>query len=410
MSEIQITSINGMGAITDLGGGSFSTTGMEANDHMHISEDFLDSAGVVGSGDYAVAQASVPGKKVTVSGGTVYVLNSNYSALSLSEQKFWRAKMGGDTDVTITDNTSGNPRIDIICLKVDATVTPDGEATNVASLVAIAGTPAASPTAPAVPDDHLLLAQVAVANGFASITTANITDKRTFCAVNNSLGWIQVADTWAYASADAPTFVITIPAGGLLKYSVGQKIRLTQTTVKYFIITAVADTTLTVYGGTDYTLTNATITNPCFSMLKAPFGFPLNPAKWSVVVTDVSSRQQSSPSAATWYNLGSVSISLPIGNWNVGYIVTMAYSYTSTGNVLVTLSTANNSESDNDLTVYSGLTLSGLYGVTLGTSKLLLIASKTVYYLNTQSGYAVTNIYNLNNVRKLTIQAICAYL
>lgn len=187
MSDIQVTSINGMGAITDLGGGSFSTTGMEANDHMHISEDFIQDAGVVGSTDFAVAQASVPGKKVTVSGGVAYVLNSDYSALSLSEQKYWRVKMSGDTDVTITDNTSGNPRIDIICIKVDPTATPDDEATNVATLVAVEGTPAASPSVPATPDDYLKLAEVAVANGFTSILNADITDTRVLSTLQNGI-------------------------------------------------------------------------------------------------------------------------------------------------------------------------------------------------------------------------------
>lgn len=187
MSDIQVTSINGMGAITDLGGGSFSTTGMEANDHMHISEDFVGSAGIVGSGDFEVTQAATPGKKVTVAGGVAYVLNADFSALSLSEQKYWRAKMSGDTDVTITDNISGNPRIDIICIKVDPTATPDGEATNVASLVAVVGTPAASPSAPATPDHHLKLAEVEVANGFTSIVNANITDNRVIASISNRI-------------------------------------------------------------------------------------------------------------------------------------------------------------------------------------------------------------------------------
>lgn len=271
MSEIQVTSINGMGAITDLGGGSFSTTGMEANDHMHVSEDFIQGAGVVKSSDYTVAQASVPGKKVTVSGGVAYVLNSDYSDLSLAEQKYWRCKMAGDTDVTITDNISGNPRIDIICIKVDPTATPNGEATNVATLVAVAGTPAASPTVPATPDDYLKLADVAVANGFTSILNANITDRSALVSIcDNNGGWTSVTGTWAYASATT----ITVPSGAVSRYQKGDKIKLTQTTDKYFYIIGVADTVLTITGGDVYTLTNATIINPQFSRLVSPIGFP----------------------------------------------------------------------------------------------------------------------------------------
>jgi hypothetical protein len=41
----------------------------------------------------------------------------------------------------------------------------------------------------------------------------------------------------------------------------GDKIKLTQTTVKYFYIVGVANTLLTVTGGSDYTVANAAITN-----------------------------------------------------------------------------------------------------------------------------------------------------
>jgi len=83
-------------------------------------------------------------------------------------------------------------------------------------------------------------------------------------------GWIPAQETWAYASATT----ITVPSGATSKYSVGDKIKLTQTTVKYFYITAVADTTLTVTGGTDYTVANAAITSPYYSEATSPVGFP----------------------------------------------------------------------------------------------------------------------------------------
>jgi len=66
-------------------------------------------------------------------------------------------------------------------------------------------------------------------------------------------GWLISNETWTYASADAPTFTFTISGDKTTKYYPGQRIKLTQTTVKYFIITAVAyaspNTTITVYGG-----------------------------------------------------------------------------------------------------------------------------------------------------------------
>jgi hypothetical protein len=83
-------------------------------------------------------------------------------------------------------------------------------------------------------------------------------------------GWVSVTDAWTYASATT----ITVPSDATTKYSIGDKIKLTQTTVKYFYITAVAATTLTITGGSDYTLVNAAITGVYFSKMATPLGFP----------------------------------------------------------------------------------------------------------------------------------------
>jgi hypothetical protein len=84
-------------------------------------------------------------------------------------------------------------------------------------------------------------------------------------------GWVPVSDTWTYASATT----ITVPSGAASIYSVGDKVKITQTTAKYFYITGVADTTLTVYAGSDYTVANAAITSPCYSKALTPIDFPV---------------------------------------------------------------------------------------------------------------------------------------
>lgn len=83
-------------------------------------------------------------------------------------------------------------------------------------------------------------------------------------------GWTIANETWAYASATT----ITVPAGAASKYGKGDKIKLTQTTVKYFYIVGVADTVLTVTGGTDYTVANAAISANYYSKIANPQGFP----------------------------------------------------------------------------------------------------------------------------------------
>lgn len=83
-------------------------------------------------------------------------------------------------------------------------------------------------------------------------------------------GWIPGSGTWAYASAT--TF--TVPADDAARMSVGTKIWLTQTTSKYFYVTGISGTTITVTAGSDYTVANAAITAPYFSNDATPQGFP----------------------------------------------------------------------------------------------------------------------------------------
>ena len=82
-------------------------------------------------------------------------------------------------------------------------------------------------------------------------------------------GWISADEAWVYASAST----ITVPSGAVSKYRVGDKIKLTQITVKYFYIVGVADTLLTITGGTSYTLTAEVISSNYYSHSN-PVGFP----------------------------------------------------------------------------------------------------------------------------------------
>jgi hypothetical protein len=224
---------------------------------------------------------------------------------------------------------------------------------------------------------------------------------------------------WTYDSADAPTYVISVDNDQTTIISVGMKLRLTHAAAtKYFIVTAVGAfgagvTLITVYGGTDYTLAAGAITVPYYSPVKAPFGFPLNPAKWTVEITDVTSRVQATPTSNQYYNLGAVSISIPIGLWNTSYSVFAVLVDATAGNWLlyVTLSTANNNASDADFIAAIRFGDIIHLGVTLTKTKTLSIASKTSYYLNTAAGAAnCDNIYNRNDLSKLIIRAVSAYL
>ena len=236
-----------------------------------------------------------------------------------------------------------------------------------------------------------------------------------------STGWLSAGEDWTFASADSPTFTFTISGDKSAKYSPGMRIRIDQSGIKYFIITSVSysspDTTITVYGGTDYTMTSATIESPCYSMLKAPVGFPLDPTKWTVTVTDSTRRSKTTDiSDSTWYNINAAAqISVPVGVWNVSYMVYGSSSVTATPawhSVRVCLSSSSNSCSDN-LSLHEHLVLTDLDNNLLSVATFKVVTTaKTTYYVNIQcsASTAITLLQYYNDLYPMVIKAECAYL
>jgi hypothetical protein len=169
-------------------------------------------------------------------------------------------------------------------------------------------------------------------------------------------------------------------------------------------------------------MANSAITLPCYSFSK-PFGFPLDPNKWTVKKVDGSRRQQANPSTSTWYNLGTTNcqIVMPIGVWSGFWSASVG---ASGGNVDTeiavtgTLSTANNSEISKEYsagmycrnieTHVSGTALNAV----LGRNIVLTVTSKTTYYLNA-SVYSVpvqTDLSFNGNEYSTIIKFVCAYL
>ena len=235
-------------------------------------------------------------------------------------------------------------------------------------------------------------------------------------------GWIPAGETWTYNSAIDPEFTFKISGDKTGKYYPGMRLKLTQTTAKYFIVTKVAysspDTTVTVYGGTDYDLADATITGPYYSMVKAPVGFPLNPAKWTVEVTSTSDSTKSSPAKNTWYNQGG-SITIPVGSWIVSYSILLGEAEDTEhllAPVFATLSTADNSEVEKKYTRGHVFPLIGPGYSPLHVSLDLPaahidLAEADIYYLNIRTTTAgVDSITAKGTIQTTVIRAVCAYL
>lgn len=258
----------------------------------------------------------------------------------------------------------------------------------------------------------------ATAPSAGQVLTATSSSAATWQSPASSDGWTSDSSTWTYSSVDGGTGVVTINADLTGNIQVGDRIKFTQTTVKYFIVTKTptyssGNTTLTFWGGTDYTLANAAITSPSYSHMKTPFGFNPNPDKWSLTLSDTSQRSQSSPASATWYNLGSASLDIHIGAWRVWYSVMVSIQSAGTF-TQTTLSTSNNSESDTGFTAFfgGGRDSNGFLSSQSTREKIVAVTSKTTYYLlsngNNMGGSGT--LYNRGDNVPTIIKAVCAYL
>lgn len=139
-----------------------------------------------------VTETSPTSKSVRVTTGRAVVRGKVY----------W---LDADTTLAISDNTSGNPRIDRVVLEADW-------ATQTVRLKVLEGTPSASPSAPSLTQVdgtlwQLPLAQVAVANGFTSITSGDITDEREAIYFPLGMDVVTVSGKSANYSTTSTTFV-----------------------------------------------------------------------------------------------------------------------------------------------------------------------------------------------------------
>ncbi len=230
----------------------------------------------------------------------------------------------------------------------------------------------------------------------SAITTSKLNDSAVTAAkLEDAIqsGWFGSTMTWTYVSGS--TFTVAGDYTG--RFSVGDKIKLTQTTVKYFYVckstfTGVSGlTSVLVTGGNDYSLANAAITSPYLSHSSNPTGFP------------------------SWFNY------TPIYSSGWGTVTTVTGLFKIEGKQLfvrgqgttgtVTAASGNislptNLKIDNSLFTSAGryLGLIQRLGSTSGAlfttdrSAVLIYASAGDQTVMTHSGSAASGAYNLQNI------------
>jgi hypothetical protein len=234
----------------------------------------------------------------------------------------------------------------------------------------------------------------AISIGAASATDPGSMSAADFASLRD--GWIPISATGTSGTLDTPVFEISFNADMTGLIGLGDRIRISQATTKYFIVVKVGAfsggaTIISCYGGTDYALVataTTAITLPYLSHVKAPFGFPTSPAKWAVTADDFSQRLFTATEAAWAVPTGSTAnISMPIGAWRMRYSTTPRDVATSAtyANALCTLSTTTNSETNSTLTYRLGLNFPSAGTVvaeaTAERTAVLTVTDKTTLYL-----------------------------
>lgn len=219
-----------------------------------------------------------PNSTELINGGATFDIDrNNASAMIYCDGTGWRViaapgTFGGGTMTSVTAGTglTGGTITTTGTIAIDSTVaTLTGSQT-------LTNKTLTAPVISTISNTGTLTLPTSTDTLVGRATTDTLTNKTlTSPALQGLLdGWIAANETWTYASAT--TFTIAgVDRTSLFR--VGDKIKLTQTTVKYFYVTAVSfstNTTVTVTGGTDYTLANAAITSPYYSKDATPNGFP----------------------------------------------------------------------------------------------------------------------------------------
>lgn len=137
-----------------------------------LSATFGGRGGIVADVDLAVTQNGTPNMSVNVASGQVVIPGTQATF-----QGHYVVENRGALNVPIAAANATNPRKDLIICKVEDAAYSGSN--NAASIVAVTGTPAASPAEPSVPSNAWVLAVITVPANASSITNSNIADQRT---------------------------------------------------------------------------------------------------------------------------------------------------------------------------------------------------------------------------------------
>lgn len=209
------------------------------------------TTGIISPSSLAVTASAPANMSINIAAGWAAVVGTIQPNMGT-----YVAYNDGTVNIAITTANPTNPRIDLVCLTVqDSYYT--GSADNVI-LQVIAGTPASSPVAPALPANSISLATVAVAAGALSITNGNITDTRVSVTTNLPIGDITGVTAGTGLSGGGTSGSVTLAIDTAVTADLTTAQTLTNKT-----LTSPTINTPTVSGGS---FTTPTLTSPLINV------------------------------------------------------------------------------------------------------------------------------------------------